>query len=65
MHKKCPLMILSAVVAGIDKNFDEKTVCMDSKCAFWVVMFSTDNVPVRGCAIALNAMKNAEGRIQV
>ena len=39
--------------------------CKQHQCELWTDTYTIENLPIRGCAIRLNAMKNAEGKVIV
>ena len=47
-------------------QYSPETACCEQKCALWVYMFTTENIPANGmCSIAAIALKNKEGKIVV
>ena len=62
--KECPFLT-AGFYANPSTEFNMKTECIEQKCALWVTLYNTENNQEHGCAFAMNAMKNSEGRIVV
>ena len=57
--KICPFM--SKLLGNNDTAAEIK--CRESECALWVTMSTTPEAhQIQGCAFALNAQKNSEGK---
>ena len=69
MGKKiCPLKFNANTLDrdGMEKD-ENACVCIENECAFWVSLWTTEGhgYHENGCAIALLAMKNADGKVVV
>lgn len=53
--KTCPIM----------SNDKQDLLCKESKCALWVIMYTTENISTSMCAFEAMAIKNSEGKIPV
>ena len=65
----CPIMSRNfQSEAGFNLPVTEEgfVECQESKCVLWVSVWTTETgYSEKGCAFALNAMKNSEGKIVV
>lgn len=52
---------------SLPANEDCFVECQESSCALWVAMYTTETGrgTVSGCAYALNAIKNSDGKVVV
>lgn len=67
-YKYCPLLAIKYYYCddGCGKENLTNVQCQGNKCAWWVEMFSTENILQEGmCAICAMAVKNSEGKIPV
>jgi len=61
-QKVCPLLVIGMPV---DTGAPMQPFCIESKCAFWTTVYTTENIPTSGCAITLLAGQNSDGRQNV
>jgi len=69
MGKKiCPIM--SRPINNIGAYDQQQTEiwwvdCEENNCQLWGTVYTTENLPIQGCALELNAHKNQDGKYVV
>lgn len=69
MAKKiCPIMSRPMAAVGA---YDQSTIgvewvnCQENNCHLWGKVYTTENTPIEGCSLELNAHKNQDGKYVV
>ena len=69
MAKKiCPIMSRPMATVGA---YDQPTIsvewvdCQENNCKLWSSVYTTENLPISGCSLELNAHKNQDGKYVV
>ena len=65
MEKLCPMMTRIIDARATHHPEIHPMPCMKDQCEWWTDSWTMEGLPIRGCAIRINALKMKDGRVIV